>query len=78
MVCWSLRSPDLTPCDFFSWGHLKLKIYSTPVNSTKELKRRIVAEVRGIIEEPLKKVWDNTKLRLNFIMKVEEDILKTC
>jgi len=26
---WPTRSPDLTPCDFFLWGHLKNKVYKT-------------------------------------------------
>ncbi|XP_066149124.1 uncharacterized protein [Euwallacea fornicatus] len=26
---WSARSPDLSPLDFFLWGHLKSKIYGT-------------------------------------------------
>ena len=28
-VEWPARSPDLTPCDFFMWGYLKDKVYST-------------------------------------------------
>ena len=27
---WPFRSPDLTPCDFFRWGYLKKKVFSTP------------------------------------------------
>ena len=27
---WLLRSPDLTPCDYFLRGHLKNKVYATP------------------------------------------------
>ena len=26
-VEWPPRSPDLTPCDFFLWGHLKSKVF---------------------------------------------------
>ena len=29
-VEWPLRSPDLTPCDFFLWGYLKFKLYTNP------------------------------------------------
>ena len=28
-VNWPARSPDLTPCDFFMWGHVKAKVFST-------------------------------------------------
>jgi hypothetical protein len=26
------RSPDLNPCEFFLWGHMKQLVYATPVN----------------------------------------------
>ncbi len=39
------RSPDLTPCDFFMWGHLKSKLYFSPPENTDDLKERIVNEV---------------------------------
>lgn len=71
-VLWRPRSPDLTPCDFFSLRYLKSKIYSTPVDFSKELKRGIVAVVRRIREETMKKVWDTTKSHLNFIKNVEK------
>ena len=29
-VEWPPRSPDLTPCDFFLWGYLKNKVFTTP------------------------------------------------
>ena len=29
-VEWPPRSPDLTPCDFFLWGYMKDKVFSTP------------------------------------------------
>jgi hypothetical protein len=36
-VLWPARSPDLNPCDFFLWGHLKQIVYETPVNTVEEL-----------------------------------------
>ena len=70
-VAWPPRSPDLTPCDFFLWGHIKSQIYSTPVESVEELKLRIRSEVRKISPETLEKVWENTQLRLNYIRRVK-------
>lgn len=35
------RSPDLTPLDFFVWGFIKEKVYTTPVNTLDELHNRI-------------------------------------
>lgn len=79
-VAWPPRSPDLTPCDFFLWGHIKSRIYDTPMTSIEKLKDRIRRECRLIDQETLRKVWDNTKLRLNCLEQVKgkhiESLLK--
>ena len=44
-------SPDLTPLDFFLWGHIKRLVYETPVPDEETLLVRILAdsdEVRGM------------------------------
>jgi hypothetical protein len=39
---WPPRSPDLTPCDFCLWGHIKDFVYVPPLpRDIDELKRRI-------------------------------------
>ncbi len=45
---WLLRSPDLTPLDFFLWRHLKNKIFATPSATIEELKQRITMEIKKI------------------------------
>ena len=55
-VDWPARSPDLTSCDFFLWGHIKAKVYATPVGNVEELKRRVVSECHRIKPETLRKV----------------------
>jgi len=42
-VAWPPRSPDLNPIDFYLWGYVKNKVYSTPVTTVNELWERIVA-----------------------------------
>ena len=49
-VSWPPRSPDLTPLDFFLWGHMKSVIFETPVNTQEELAARIVATAAEIRE----------------------------
>lgn len=47
---WPARSPDLTPLDFYLWGHVKQIVYATPVDTTEELLARIILafdEIRG-------------------------------
>jgi len=38
---WPPRSPNLAPCDFYLWGHLKNQVYKTPPASLQILRERI-------------------------------------
>ncbi|KAJ8950562.1 hypothetical protein NQ318_015695 [Aromia moschata] len=51
-IHWPARSPDLTPCDFYLWGHMKQLVYSEPVNSIEELTARIRVAAETIREDP--------------------------
>lgn len=63
---WPPRSPDLTPCDFFLWGHLKSKVYFSPPENTDDLRNRIVNEVNLLKENPdlVKRVFAGMRKRL--------------
>lgn len=69
-VPWPPRSPDLTPCDFFLWGHLKEKVYKTPVQSVEDLKTRIRRHYREITPEILREVWKHAEFRLYALQRV--------
>lgn len=45
---WPARSPDLTPCDFFLWGYLKSKVFTTPPPDVFALRMRIVDQFEAI------------------------------
>lgn len=45
---WPARSPDLTPLDFFLWGHIKSKVYKNRPNTLEDLKERIRIEMQNI------------------------------
>lgn len=66
-TAWPPRSPDLTPLDFYVWGHLKQLVYARSVNNLEELRQRIVnccEEIRrtpGIFE----------RVRRSFIRRCE-------
>ena len=50
---WPPRSPaDLTPCDYFLWGYLKIKVYATPPRHLHELQGRIRDEVAALRNNP--------------------------
>lgn len=36
-IGWPARSPDMTPLDYFLWGTMKQRVYSTPINSEADL-----------------------------------------
>ncbi|XP_060855788.1 uncharacterized protein LOC132933528 [Metopolophium dirhodum] len=52
-VAWPPRSPDLTPLDFFLWGHLKNEVYSTPPLSIQDLKNKIVIACAELKKEQI-------------------------
>ena len=51
-VEWPPRSPDLTPCDFFLWGYLKSKVYTSPPATIDDLIQRIEREVETLKRNP--------------------------
>lgn len=51
-VEWPPRSPDLTPLDFFLWGHLKELVYRTPCPTDGDLVARLHAAVT-VVDTPL-------------------------
>ena len=51
-IMWSARSPDLTPLDYFFWGYLRDKVYSSTVNSVAQLKTKIEDAVKQISNSP--------------------------
>lgn len=67
---WPARSPDLSPLDFFLWGHLKSKIYATEPGSLEELRRRIVEECRQITPQILQNVRERFEQNLYHCMEV--------
>lgn len=65
---WPARSPDLTPLDFFLWGHLKSKIYKTQPQSLNDLRQRIIDECRAITPEMLHNVRERFEQNLYYCM----------
>ena len=68
---WPPRSPDLTPMDFFLWGHLKSVVYKTKPLNMEDLKNRITAECHKLTAQQLKHVTEETKDR--FFLCIEKE-----
>jgi len=51
-VAWPPRSPDLTPLDFYLWGHVKTLVYESKVDSRAALCDRIFSVAELIRNHP--------------------------
>lgn len=49
-IPWPARSPDLTPCDFYIWGHMKALVYDRPIRDVEDLREKIVAAAQTMQE----------------------------
>ena len=63
-VEWPPRSPDLTPLDFFLWGHLKSVVFTTRPRTLDDLKNRISNEM--------------AKIDASVIQRAQESVLHRC
>jgi inhibitor of nuclear factor kappa-B kinase subunit alpha len=61
---WPARSPDLNPCDFFLWGHLKYRVFLHNPKSLSELKTAIEHEINHIDRATLTRTVDSLFDRL--------------
>jgi len=64
---WPPRSPDITPLNFFLWGYVKGKVFSTPVPDITNLKARITDAFAAITEDVLENMWRETDYRLEVL-----------
>jgi len=51
-VAWPPRSPDLTPLDYYLWGHMKTLVYEIKVDSRAALCHSIFAAAEHIRNHP--------------------------
>lgn len=70
-VEWAPRSPDLTPLDFFLWGHLKNVVYKCKPDNIQELKNKIRLECNNISQETINKVQQEFIDRLGYCQAQE-------
>lgn len=71
-IKWPARSPDLTPLDFFLWGHLKNVVYEEPIDDMADLVNKIYASCGAINRHALLATTD-TELRRRYNMCVYQN-----
>ncbi|XP_025200175.1 uncharacterized protein LOC112598060 [Melanaphis sacchari] len=64
-ITWPPCSPDLSSCDYFSWGYLKAEVFKHRPRTIEELKEAIRQETSAIPLNMLAKVMENFRERLH-------------
>ena len=62
------RSPDLNPCDFYLWGHLKALVYTPLPKTLDDLKANIEREIKKINQEILESTFENFIKRCSLVI----------
>ena len=63
-VPWPASSPDLSDCDYFLWGYLKSRVFTSKPRTIAELKQSIKEEIATIPEQMTRRVMENLGVRL--------------
>lgn len=63
-VRWPARSPDLSPLDFFLWGHCKEIIYRQLPENVEELNDKLHYAIWNIDNEVMEKTQENLLRRM--------------
>lgn len=73
---WPARSPDLTPLDFYLWGHLKSVVYTVPPASLNELEARIRNACQAIPAATLALVNGHIARRAQYCIAAEGNVFE--
>lgn len=68
-VRWPARSPCLSPLDYFLWGTVKDKVYSTPTENEGHLRSKIVNAFDSISAQSIQKAVDEMDSRTNLCIR---------
>jgi len=64
---WPPRSQVINPLDFFLWGYVKDKVFSTPVPDITNFEARITDAFATITEDILENTWREIDYRLDVL-----------
>ncbi|GBL76344.1 hypothetical protein AVEN_158164-1 [Araneus ventricosus] len=63
----AIRSPDVTPSDFFMWGYVKDCVYQMPCANLHEVKHRTTYTIHFIAPQMLVNAWREIEYRLDML-----------
>ena len=69
-MVWPARSLDLTPLDYFLWGHMKSLDYETSVDSQEDLLARVMAATFVGLQDIGDRVYENMVRRYRVYVEV--------
>lgn len=68
-IAWQAHSPNLTPRNFFSWGHIKSKVHSPSTGVVKEESTWLWDDFRRNRQRSLTDILDIAGLRPEYMMR---------
>ncbi|KOC61830.1 hypothetical protein WH47_06168, partial [Habropoda laboriosa] len=69
-ICWPARSPDLTPLDFFLWGHVKSPACNDIPTTAHKMQERIVHACNAIPAMMIDRTRKNFVFRIRKCLEV--------
>lgn len=75
-ILWPPRSPDMTPLDFYLWGHVKNEVYKTRYATVDELQNAITMVIRNIDGRTILKATRSVQKRLMKCVEQEGNIFE--
>lgn len=75
-IRWPARSPDITPLDFFMWGHLKNQVYTRQYQTVEELQDAVVQAVNGISPLMLRRSCEAALSRCRLCIRENGDLFE--
>lgn len=76
LIHWPPRSPDLTPMDFYFWGHIKNKVYKTSPQNVEQLCERIRQACLEVTAQELRRVVINNRKRIEKCITLEGGLVE--
>ena len=78
-IGWPVRSPDLSPCDYFLWGYVKSEVFKDRPTTIDGLKAAICKTINEIPQEMTQRAMENFRIRLQRCIAVQgghlEDVI---
>ncbi len=74
---WLSGSPDLSPCNFFLWSYVKIKVFAHNPTSIEELKVKIMKVIHPIDVQIRRKVFQNPLKRVGACWELGEGVFQT-